>query len=411
MSTCLEQVTLSLAELTRAAKEHLLSLSVALGLATLKELLEAELTQLVGPKGKHRTDRSAYRHGAERRSVTLGGRLVEIERPRARSRDGKELPPATYAAVADRELLTEAALARRLAGISGRRYVAGLEPVGDDIPARGVSRPAVSRRFVAGTAARLAPLRSCDLSGLGLLVVFIDGIEIADHTIVVALGVDAAAHTHVLGVAEGTTQNAAVCGRLLSGLIERGLPTDRALLLVIDGGRAIRKAIRDCYGALAPVQRRTLHKRRNVLDHLPEGLRPVIGRKLDQAWRMDAADQAERALRRLADSLEEVHRGAAASIREGLAETLTVPRLGLSPALIKTLRSTNPIESLCDGIRVVERNVKNWQSGTMTLRWTAAASLEREKRFRRINGYRDRWILQRALDRHTEEVTSSRTAA
>ncbi len=406
-----EQVTLSLAEIARSAKEHVLSFSVALGLATLKELFAEELDRVVGPKGKHRSDRTAYRHGSERGSVTLGGRLVEVERPRARTRGGREVPIATYAAACDQDLLTEAALARMLAGISTRQYERGLEPVGDDVPTSGTSPAAVSRRFVAGTQAKLDQLRSRDLAGLGLLAVFIDGIQIADHTVVVALGVDAKAEKHVLGLAEGTTENAAVCQRLLGGLIERGLPTDRALLFVIDGGKAIRKAIRDTYGALAPVQRCVLHKRRNAIDHLPEGLRPLIGKKLDQAWRMDDPGEAERSLRRLASSLEEAHPGAAASIREGLEETLTVSRLGLSPALLKTFKSTNPIESLNDGIRVMQRNVKNWQSGTMALRWTAAASLEREKRFRRINGYRDLWILVRALDRHTKEVTSSRTAA
>lgn len=406
-----EQVTLSLVQLTRSAKEHLLSLSVALGLATLHRLLEEEITRLVGPKGKHRAERTAYRHGSERRSVTLGGRLVELERPRARGRDGTELALPTYAAVADRDLLTEAALARMLAGISSRQYEDGLEPVGDDIRARGISRSAVSRRFIAGTAAQLAQLRSRDLSGLGLAAVFIDGIEIADHTVVVALGVDEEGGKHVLGLEEGTTENAATCKALLSSLIERGLPTDRALLFVTDGGKALRKAIRDTSGALAPVQRCRLHKRRNVLDHLPEGLRPVIGRKLDQAWAKEDPDEAERSLRHLADSLEEAHPGAAASIREGLEETLTIARLGLSPALVKTFKSTNPIDSLCDGIRVMQRNVKRWRSGKMALRWTAAAALEREKRFRRINGYRDMWLLVRALDRHTKEVTSSRTAA
>ncbi len=226
------QVTLSLAELADAAKEHLLSLSVALGLATLQELFASELTRLVGPKGKHRADRSAYRHGTERRWVTLGGRLVEIERPRARGRDGTELPLATYAAVADRDLLTEAALARMLAGLSGRHYEQGLEPVGDDVRSRGTSRSAVSRRFVQGTAAKLAQVRSRDISGLGILAVFIDGIEIADHTVVVALGVDERAGKHVLGLAEGTTENAATCRSLVSDLIERGLPTERAVLFV-----------------------------------------------------------------------------------------------------------------------------------------------------------------------------------
>ncbi len=405
------QVTLSLVELAAAAKEHLLSFSVALGLATLRELLAEELLRIVGPKGTHRAERTAYRHGSERRSVTLGGRLVEVERPRARTLAGGEIRLPTYEAACDRDLLTEAALARMLAGISSRHYEASLEPVGDDVRSRGTSRSAVSRRFVQGTAAKLAQLRSRDISGLGILALFIDGIEIADHTVVVALGVDERAEKHVLGLQEGTTENAATCQALISNLIERGLPTDRAVLFVIDGGKAIRKAIRDTYGALAPVQRCRLHKRANATDHVPEGLRPLIGRKLDEAWRKDDPDEAAAALRRLADSLEEAHPGAATSIREGLEETLTIARLGLSPALIKTFKSTNPIESLNDGIREIEHNVKNWRSGKMALRWTAAAVLEREKRFRRINGYRDLWILARALDRHTKEVTSSRTAA
>ncbi len=293
-------------------------------------------------------------------------------------------------------------------GVRLPTYERSLEPVGDDVPTRGTSPAAVSRRFVQ---AKLAQLRSRDLRTLGILAVFSDGIAIAGRTLVVALGVDGKAEKHVLGLAEGTTENAAVCRQLLSELSERGLPTDHALLFVSDGGKAIRRAIADSYGALAPVQRCRLHKRRNVLDHLPEGLRPLIGRKLDQAWSKEDPEEAERALRHLAASLEESHPGAAASLREGLAETLTISRLGLSPALVKTFRSTNPIESLGDGIRVIERNVKNWQSGKMALRWTAAAALEREKHFKRINGFRDLWLLQRALDRHTKEVTSSTTAA
>ncbi len=406
-----QQVTLALADLARSATEHLLALSVALGLKTVEEIFAHELTQLVGPKGKHDPARHAYRHGSEPGSLTLGGRLVEVDRPRARTLAGAELPLASYAALRDRDLLTEAALGRILAGISTRQYDASLEPIGDDVPTRGTRRSAVSRRFIAGTTAKLAQIGSRDISGLGILAVFIDGIEIGGHTLVVALGVDGKAEKHVLGIAEGTTENAAVCRQLVANLLERGLPSERALLFVIDGGKAIRKAIADAYGALAPVQRCRLHKRRNVLDHLPEGLRPVIGRKLDQAWSKDDPDEAERALRHLAASLEESHPGAAGSIREGLEETLTIARLGLSPALVKTFKSTNPIESLNDGIRVVEHNVKNWQSGKMALRWTAAAALERETHFKRINGFRDLWLLVRALDRHTKEVTSSRTAA
>jgi len=406
-----EQVTLSLADLARSAKEHVLAFSVALGLKGLAELMEADLVRLVGPKGRHRADRTAYRHGSERRSITLGGRLAEVARPRARSRQGRELAIPSYEAACDRDLLTEAALGRMLAGVSTRQYEATFEPIGEDVRTRGARRSAVSARFVAATAATLAQLRSVDLAPLGIVALFIDGIQIAEHTLVVALGVDRTGGKHILGLEEGSTENAVVCRRLVAGLIERGLPAERALLFVIDGGKAIRRAIADAYGALAVVGRCRLHKRRNVLQGLPEGLRPLVGRKLDAAWAKDDPDEAERALRSLAASLEEAHPGAAASLREGLEETLTVSRLGLSPALTRTFKSTNPIESLNDGIRSMQRNVKNWRSGTMAERWTAAAMLERAKRFRRINGYRDMWLLVRALDHHTKEVTSSRTAA
>jgi len=402
------QVTLSLAELARAAKEHLLSLSVALGLATLQELFAEELSRLVGPKGTHQADRGAYRHGSERRFVTLGGRRVEVGRPRARSRAGRELPLATYAAVADRDLLGEAALQRMLAGLSSRRYRDGLEPIGD-VRSRGTGRSAVSRRFVAGTAAKLAQLRSRDLSTLRLLALFIDGIQIAGRTIVVALGVDATGAKHVLGLWEGTTENAAVCTALLSDLIARGLATDRALLFVTDGGKAIAKAIRDTYGQLA------LHHRCRF--HISAATSSTTCPRASGRW------------------------SAASSIRPGAGLIRTRPsaRSGVSPILSRRptpvrpppgpggdpddsapwalagaredLQSTNPIESLNDDIRHVERNVKRWRSGKMALRWTAAAALEREKRFRRINGYRDLWLLERALDRHTKEVTSSTTAA
>ncbi len=171
-----ENVTLSLADLARSAKEHLLSLSVALGLATLQELFAEEVGRLVGPRGKHDPGRQAVRHGSERRFVTLGGRQVAVERPRARSRAGRELPLSTYTAVADRDLLGEAAVGRMLAGLSSRHYGEGLEPIGSEVATRGTSHSSVSRRFVAGTAAKLAQLRSRDLSGMHLLALFIDGI-------------------------------------------------------------------------------------------------------------------------------------------------------------------------------------------------------------------------------------------
>jgi transposase-like protein len=215
-----EQVSVGLRELVGAAREGLLALSVGVGLAVVHELFEEEVARTVGPRGKHLRDREGYRHGSERAEVTLGGRRVEVRRPRARTVEGEEIELKTHRAFAGRDLLDEAALGRMLAGLSTRRYPAGLEPVGD-VEAKATTRSSVSRRFVAGTKRKLAEVFGRDLSKLDLLAVFIDGIEIAGHCIVVALGVDASGHKQALGLWEGTTENKAVCNALLGNLIDR----------------------------------------------------------------------------------------------------------------------------------------------------------------------------------------------
>jgi putative transposase len=395
-----EQVTIALRELAGAAKEGLLAFSVGIGLAVLDELFEAEVDRLAGPKGKHDPDRSAYRHGHEPRQVTLGGRRVPVNKPRVRSLDEEELELRTFRTFAKRDLLTEAALGRMLSGLSTRRYSAGLEPVGK-VEARATSRSAISRRFVQGTEQKLAELFGRDLSQLDLVAVFIDGVEIAEHCIVVALGVDAAGRKHPLGLWQGTTENKTVCNALLGKLIERGLDPEQPRLFVIDGGKAIRAAVTSTFGAYAVIQRCRAHKRRNVLEHLPQAERTFIGRKLDQAWRETDPARAEAQLRALAKHLQIKQPGAAASLLEGLEDTLTVTRLGLSPRLQRTFKSTNPIESMISISRTVADNVKRWRSGSMALRWTAAGLLEAEKQFRRVNGYRELDVLRRAIERQT----------
>lgn len=231
---------------------------------------------------------------------------------------------------------------RMLAGLSTRRYLAGAEPIGE-VEVRGTSRSAISRRFRRATAAKLAELFGRDLSGLDLLAVFVDGMHLGEHLIVVALGVDSAGRKHPLGLWEGTTENAACCRSLLGNLIERGLPSDRALLFVIDGGRAIRKVIREHYGELAAVQRCRKHKLENITGHLPERERTFIARKVRAAWSGPDAAAAERELRAIAGHLESAHPGAAASMLEGLEETLTVTRLGLPSSLLRTFKTTNPV--------------------------------------------------------------------
>ena len=390
-----EQVTVGLAAFQETVREGLLAFCVGVGLSVVAEIFEEEITQLVGPRGKHDRERKGYRHGQEERQLTLGGRRVEVHKPRARTKAGGEVELESFRFFAGRDLLTQAALDRMLARLSTRRYGAGLEPVG--VEPKATTRSSISRRFVAGTTRKLRELMGRDLSGLDLLAIFIDGIETAEHTIVVALGVDADGHKHPLGLWEGSTENKAVCQALLNNLIDRGLDPELPILAVIDGGKAIRSALKATFGERVLIARCRQHKRRNVLDHLPEDQRTFIGRKLDKAWQEADPHKAEQELRDLARHLQGDHPGAAASLREGLEETLTVTRLHLSPSLLRTFKSTNPIESMISVARTVTGNVKRWRDGQMILRWTAAGVLEAEKQFRRVNGYRDLQLLRIAL--------------
>lgn len=405
-----DNVTIALRELAGAAKEGLLAFSVGIGLAVLDELFEAEVVRLAGPKGKHDADRGAYRHGHEPRQVTLGGRRVQVNKPRVRSIDEEEMELRTFRTFAKRDLLNEAALGRMLAGLSTRRYSAGLEPVGQ-VEARATSKSAISQRFIQGTEQKLAELFGRDLSQLDLVAIFIDGVEIAEHCVVVALGVDADGRKHPLGLWEGTTENKTVCNALLGNLIERGLHVEQPRLFVIDGGKAIRAAVISTFGTYAVIHRCREHKRRNVLDHLPQAERMFVSRKLNKAWSEPDARRAEAQLRALAKQLETQHPGAAASLLEGLEETLTVTRLGLSGSLLDTFKSTNPIESMISIARDVTGNVKRWKNGKMVVRWMAAGVLDAEKRFRRVKGYREMPMLRVALRRHHQSIDSTRRSA
>jgi putative transposase len=404
----------ALGKLVGAAKEGLLALSVGVGLGVLAELMDEEVDEVVGPRGRHDRDRSAVRHGVEDGSVTLGGRRVPLERPRVRSADGaNEVPLVTYAHFADRDTLTGVVLERMLAGVSTRRYARTQEPVGSDIEraSRSTSKSAVSRTFVARTSERLGELMARRLDDVRLAVLMLDGIDLKGRTNVVALGVTTEGVKIPLGLWEGSTENAAVATALLSDLVDRGLDVGQGVLCVLDGAKALRKAVRDVLGHDTPVHRCIRHKERNILDHLPERDRPAVKRRLRRAWADSDHARALDALRTLAGELERSHPGAAASLREGLEETLTITRLGIRGALKRTLESTNPIESMIECVRRTSRNVKRWQSGDMALRWTAAGMLEAEQQFRRVIGYRDLAKLAIAIERDlTAKNTSSPTA-
>jgi putative transposase len=398
----------ALGELVGAAKEGLLALSVGVGLGVMAELMEEEVTEVVGPKGRHDPDRTAVRHGHESGEVTLGGRRVAVERARVRTADGgEEVQLALYRHFADRDPLTRLVLEQMLAGVSTRRLVRTREPVGTEVEAeaRCVSKSAISREFVGRTRENLGALMSRRLDDVRLAVMMIDGIELKGRTNVVALGITTEGVKIPLGLWEGSTENATVATALLSDLVDRGLDHEQGILFVIDGAKALRKAIRTVFGVRAPVQRCVRHKERNVLDHLPERDRPAVKHRLRHAWAQTDQQRALDELRQLATQLERSHPGAAASLREGIEETLTLTRLGIAGNLKKTLESTNPCESMIECVRRSSRNVKHWQSGDMCLRWTAAGMLEAERQFRRIIGYADLAKLVVAIERDLDQPT------
>ena len=291
----------ALGELASAAREGLLALSVGVGLGVLAELMEEEVVEIVGAKGRHDPEGVAVRHGHEAGAVTLGGRRLPVERPRVRGADG-ELPLATYRHFADRDLLTRVVLERMLAGVSTRRYRRTQEPVGEQAEqrARSVSRSSVSRAFVQRTRRALAQLMSRRLDDVRLAVLMLDGIELKGRTNIVCLGISTEGVKIPLGLWEGSSENATVATALLSDLVERGLDSEQGTLFVIDGSKALRKAIRAVFGERMPVQRCLRHKERNVLDNLPERDRPALRRRLRQAWALDDPDRALDRLQALA---------------------------------------------------------------------------------------------------------------
>jgi len=402
-----EQVSVSMAEIAADMREGLLALAVGAGLQVMASLMEADVTAVCGPRGIHDRDRTATRHGTETGSVTLGGRRVPVTRPRIRTVEGSgELPVPAYELFSSTELLGKMAMERMLAGLSTRRYGVGLEPVGDAVEqgARSTSKSAVSRKFVAMTEHALADLLAADLTDLDLVAIMIDGVHFADHLCVVALGIDIDGTKHPLALVEGSTENTTLVRGLLVGLRERGLDVTRPILAVLDGAKALSAAVKEVFDHPV-IGRCQIHKLRNVRDHLPEKLRGPVAKRMRAAYHADSALAAQAMLEALAAELDKTHPGAAGSLREGMAETLTVLRLDLPPTLARTLRSTNAVESMISICRDHSRNVKRWRGGQMALRWCAAGMVEASKQFRRVNGHLHLPALRAALERHVAAET------
>jgi putative transposase len=342
---------LPLVDLLIDARSELFELAVRSGLKVLETMLEEDRTAVCGPRYAHLAERGPSRAGTVSSEVVLGGRKIAVRRPRVRA-GGHEVPLPTFQAMADVDPLNRRVVEQMLLGVATRRYARSLEPVPVTMRSRGTSKSAVSRRFVAKTAAQLAAWQTASLEDLDLVGLLIDGVHIGEHCLIVALGIAADGQKHALGLWDGSTENTRICQDLLANLHSRGLRTDRSLLVILDGSKALRKAVRATFGEL-------------LLD--------------------------------LARRLEHEYPSAAESVREGLDETLTVLTLKLSPRLRRSLATTNAAESLISRTRMVKRNVKRWRGGQMMLRWVAAGILEAVKGFRRVKGYADMPTLVNAL--------------
>lgn len=401
--------TLMLAEVMR---ENLFAFVVREGMKALDVLLEMDREALCGPAYARGPDGAAQRWGGTDGRLVMGGQRVSVRRPRVRQ-DGREVELPSWTAFADRDPLNERTVEQIALGVSTRGYRRSVEDLPAELDSDSTSKSAVSRRLVSMTRQQLDAWLARDLSNERIAVVMIDGIEVAGHTIVVALGITETGEKQPLGLWDGATENSVVCQALLDNLVQRGLDPQRAYLFAIDGSKALRKAIRDTFGGRVLVQRCQEHKRRNVLAQLPKKLHASVNKSLRDAYRSPSKAIAKRRLMQLVARFESEYTGAAASLKEGLDETLTLKDLGLSEALERTLSTTNPIENLNGTIRRIQRRVRRWRDASMVRRWVALGVLEAEKGFRKLRGYKGMPKLVaalRALDQQ-DHVDATEVAA
>jgi len=377
------------------------------GITALEEMLNEDAQALCGGRHERTDGRKGHRWGTVSGPIGFHGGKVSVRRPRVRGKTGQEISLPSWTAAREEDWLGKWAMNLMLINVSTRKFGRAVRLPEGDLPVEkgdGTSKSAASRHFVALSAVKMQEWMNSDLSGLDLLAIQIDGLHIKnDLVLVAAVGIDGEGEKHPLAVMEGATENTAVVQGLLDNLIERGLDPHACRLFIIDGAKALKKAIRNTFGPHTPIQRCQVHKARNILDRLPKGLHAPVRKALRQAWEMDDADKAEKLLRNLARRLEKEAPGVAGSILEGVDEILTVSRLGLPDDLRRSLACTNIIENMMGTIRRVSRNVKRWRNASMALRWTAAGMLEAKKGFRRINACRQLPVLRAALLAHQDK--------
>jgi len=402
------QTVLPMIDLIEQSQMAIDELVETLGRATIEAVLEVSAANVAGDRHQGMmSGREVGWHGSQGGIVSLENRKMRVSRPRLRKKgtgSGGEVSVPAYEAMQSDNRLAGHILNAMMHGVSTRNYK---EILPEACECAGVSKSSISRKFVLASEEECKKLLERRFDDIRMLVIYIDGIVVAEHSVIAAVGIDENGYKHVLGIADGATENSQVVKDLLESMVERGIAPGVRRLFVIDGSKALRAGIDAVYGKNNPVQRCRQHKVRNVTSHLPDHLTETAKCSLKAAWKLEPEEGMAR-LRQLARMYEDAYPSASASILEGLEEMFTVNRLGLPASLRKCLVSTNIIESPNSGVRTKTRRVTNWEDGKMVRRWVASSFLSTEKRFRRIMGYRDLWMLKAALD---EDIDKEEKAA
>lgn len=403
------QLLLPMLELIEHAEVAIDELIDVMGRATIEAVLLMSAEQVAGPKTPGKKGGAIRWHGSQDGVVALSERKVRVNKPRLREKARGEVAVPAYDAMQSDSRLGQRMLSILMKGVSTRKYSDVLPEMANTV---GIAKSSVSRQFIEASDEALKALCERRFEDKDILIVYLDGLVFAEHHVLAAVGVDSQGYKHVLGLVEGASENAVAATALLESLVERGLRADRRRLFVIDGSKALRKAITTVFGASNPVQRCRSHKMRNVTGYLPDELEDQVKASMTAAFRLDA-DEGMRRLEQQARWLDTQCPSAAASLREGLKEMFTVNRIGLSKSLCRCLTTTNLIESPNSGVRTRTGRVSRWKDGAMVLRWAATAFLDTEKSFRRIMGYRDLWQLKAYLDENeaNENMNSNEKAA
>lgn len=395
------QLLLPFLELICNTEQAVDELVDVVGKAAIEAVLLLSAQQVAGPKQPGKVKADVGWHGRQQGVVSLSERKLRVEKPRLRKKGkgaGKEVAIPAYEAMMNSQLGLRI-LEILMKGVSTRNYKSILPDMAETV---NVSKSQVSREFILASEKQFKQLCERRFDQTDILVIYIDGIQFGDCHVIVALGVDSGGSKHVLGLREGSSENSQVATDLLNDLVERSIKPDRLRLFVIDGSKALRCAINAVYGSKNPVQRCRNHKIRNVLGYLPDDQKDQVKCAMQAAFSLEA-DKGKQKLKQLAKWLEREYPSAASSLLEGLDEMFIINVLGLPKTLRRCLGSTNLIESPNSGIRSRTRRVKNWQDHGMVVRWVAASLLDMEKRFKRIMGYQQLWILEAKLKDMAED--------